>query len=337
MTQIALIGEAWGESEERERQAFVGPSGYLLNKMLEEAGIRRVDCFLSNVFNLRPLHNKIEWLCGPKELSLKGYPTLIKGGYVSAKYEKELKRLGDELAEANPNIIIAFGNTAVWALLGKTTISKLRGVVQYSTHTIAGFKVLPTYHPAAIMRQWTYRPTVIADLIKAKRESKSPVIERPTRKIWIQPTLEDIYAFDEAQIKPATRLAIDIETFGIYITCIGFAPNPETSLVIPFVIPGRSARAYWPSTDIELKVWRIVRDILQRPIPKTFQNGLYDIAFLYRSYGIKTYEAAHDTMLLHHSLQPESLKGLGYLGSIYTDEGAWKQMREHKTTIKRED
>lgn len=44
-----------------------------------------------------------------------------------------------------------------------------------------------------------------------------------------------------------------------------------------------------------------------------------------------------DTMLLHHALQPEALKSLGYLGSIYTDEGNWKQMREKVKTIKRED
>jgi hypothetical protein len=75
--------------------------------------------------------------------------------------------------------------------------------------------------------------------------------------------------------------------------------------------------------------------VLESPTPrKLFQNGLYDIAFLWRAYGIKVMGAEHDTMLLHHALQPESLKGLGFLGSIYSDEGAWKQMREKVTTIK---
>jgi hypothetical protein len=41
-------------------------------------------------------------------------------------------------------------------------------------------------------------------------------------------------------------------------------------------------------------------------------------------------------MLLHHALQPESLKGLGFLGSVYTDEGNWKQMR-NVGTVKRDD
>ena len=47
--------------------------------------------------------------------------------------------------------------------------------------------------------------------------------------------------------------------------------------------------------------------------------------------------AEEDTMLLHHALYPESLKGLGFLGSIYCDEGAWKGMRKGTETIKRED
>jgi len=44
-----------------------------------------------------------------------------------------------------------------------------------------------------------------------------------------------------------------------------------------------------------------------------------------------------DTMLLHHALQPESLKSLGFLGSVYSDEGSWKQLRRGRTTIKRDD
>ena len=49
--------------------------------------------------------------------------------------------------------------------------------------------------------------------------------------------------------------------------------------------------------------------------------------------------ATHDTMLLHHALQPKSPKGLDYLGSVYTDESAWKLAirLKHKHTIKKED
>jgi hypothetical protein len=63
---------------------------------------------------------------------------------------------------------------------------------------------------------------------------------------------------------------------------------------------------------------------------------MYDVTFLWRSYGIGVRGCREDSMLLHHALQPESLKGLGYLGSVYCDEGAWKHMRTKVETIKRD-
>ena len=67
MPGILILGEAYGEQEEREGKAFVGPTGWELNKMLGEAGIKRSDCFLTNVFNFRPPGNKIEALCTDQE------------------------------------------------------------------------------------------------------------------------------------------------------------------------------------------------------------------------------------------------------------------------------
>jgi DNA polymerase len=340
MTDIALVGEAWGETEEREHKAFVGSTGYELNRLLDKAGIRRADCLVTNVFNIRPPSNRIEAFCTNKEFGLKegNYPALSKYGYIHAKYQGELERLADELEEANPNVVVALGNTAMWALLGKTSISKLRGTVQLSTHTLTGLKVLPTYHPAAIFRQYSLRPIVVLDLRKARRESEYPDIRLPERHIWINPTLEDIHEFDRQYIHGCERLAVDIETSGSAITCIGFAPREDLAIVIPGIRLERTGRSYWPSVDVERKVWAIVKDILTRPVPKIFQNGLYDVSFIWRAWGIGVRGVEQDTMLLHHALQPESLKGLGFLGSLYTDEGAWKQMRETKATrFKRDD
>lgn len=337
MTDIALIGEAYGEAEERERRPFVGATGWKLNQLLDKAGIRRVDCFVTNVFNVKPWSNKIESLCGPKAQGIEGYPALVKGGWIDSRYTSELERLANELEEVNPNLTVAFGNTACWALLGQTSIGKLRGTVHMSTHTLSGLKVLPTYHPAAIFRQQSIEPIITIDLMKAKRQSEFPEIRMPQRSIWIEPTLEDIHEFDREHIQPCSLLAVDIETIGDIITCIGFAPSESLAIVIPFVDFRRTSRAYWSDRSTEGQVWRLVRAILGRPTPKVFQNGLYDIAFLWRRYGIRTYGAAHDTMLLHHALQPESLKSLGFLGSLYTDEGPWKQMRKNVQTVKAED
>ncbi len=334
--KIALVGEAYGEAEEKQRVPFIGAAGYALTQMLDEAGISRPECFLTNVFNLRPHGNRIENLCGPKNEALEGYPALVKGKYVRAEYAPELERLGREILEVNPNVIIGLGNTAMWAFLGRTAISKFRGTTDITTHTAGGYKFLPTYHPAAILRQWELRPVTILDLMKAARESEFPEVRRPHREIWIEPTLEDLSAFaDRCRDR---RVTIDIETAGNQITCLGISVGHRLAIVIPFHDSRKRSRCYWNSEEDEREAWRIIRTILEdRKISKTFQNGLYDIAFIWRTTGVRVMGAEHDTMLLHHALQPEALKGLGFLGSIYSDEGSWKQMREKVTTIKRDE
>ena|ERR1700676_2697504 len=335
---IAIVGEAWGEAEEKACTPFVGYSGQELTRMLEDAGIHRSECYLTNVFNLHPPGNQVEFFCGTKAEGIDGYPALVKSKYVRTEFIYELERLGQELADINPNIIVALGNTASWALLGRTAISKYRGTTELSTHTATGYKVLPTYHPAAVCRQWELRPTTVMDLIKASRESAFPEIRRPAVSVHIPETISDLEDFYALHIRGCSSLAVDIETAGQQITCIGFAPSTGDALVVPIFDRRRKNRSYWPDQQSEGQAWGFIRKLLMdRAIPKVMQNGMYDIAFLWRSYGLKVFNCEHDTMLLHHALQPESLKGLGYLGSIYTDHGAWKQMREKVTTIKRDE
>lgn len=333
--KIALIGEAYGAEEERAKSPFVGPAGYQLNSLLDEAGIRRADCFISNVFNLKPVNNDIETLCVSKREDTLGLPPLRPAKYLAPQYLPELQRLERELREVSPNIVVALGNTAAWALLRNAGISKIRGAVTTST-LVPRLKVLPTYHPAAILRQWDLRPVTVLDLMKAKRESEFKEIRRPERTVYIEPSLSDLDWFFETHIRQASRLAPDIETAGNQITCIGFATSISRAIVVPFVDYRKEGNSYWSSLGEELQAWEWVRKVLALPTPKVFQNGLYDMAFLWRHYGIPTFNADEDSMLLHHALQPESLKGLGFLGSVYTNEASWKLMNSRSKTIKRE-
>jgi DNA polymerase I-like protein with 3'-5' exonuclease and polymerase domains len=144
--------------------------------------------------------------------------------------------------------------------------------------------------------------------------------------------------FYDRYIRDCKYLSFDIETSGDQITCIGFSPDPSVALVIPFTIGARAIRSYWPSLEAELSAWNFVERCLSHPSQKVAQNGLYDIHFLWRRYGIAVKNFEHDTMLLHHSLQPEASKGLDFLGSIYTNEASWKLMRTRgKQTIKRDE
>src|SRR5215211_3907075 len=223
--KIALVGEAWGEHEERERLPFVGPAGWQLNSMLKEAGIDRAECYLTNVFNLRPKPtNKIENLCASRREVRHSLPPLGSGKYIQDGYLSELDRLFEELRDISPNIAVALGGTASWALLRDGRISKLRGAVA-SSPVVPRLKVLPTFHPSYILQGvYEARHVTILDLIKARRESEYPEIRRPKRTIYTEPLLSEMDWFLEKFILPARMLSVDIETRGERITCIGFAP-----------------------------------------------------------------------------------------------------------------
>lgn len=357
MKPIVLLGEARGEQEEKIGEGFVGSSGVELLRMLDEAGTlsltsvdrdyinkyyRQADPnFLdmvwrlhpefhrTNVFQLRPPGNKIEALCGGKGTAITGYPSLVKGKYVRAEFKSELERLGDELVSLDPNLVVCLGNSALWAMCGTTGISKLRGTTSLSTHTASGFKCISTYHPAAVLRQWELRPVTIIDLAKASREALFPDVKRPKREIWIDPTIEDLYEFKRLHIDGAEYLTIDIENPGGPISCIGFAPSTQVALVIPFIDKRKPNRSYWATLKEELLALDFVKQLLyDTSLPKRMQNGIYDVAVILRYWGFKVLAAQDDSMLIHHALQPESLKSLGFLGSVYTDEGSWKGMRK---------
>lgn len=338
--KIALVGEAWGEHEERERAPFVGPAGWQLNTMLKEAGIARYECFITNVFNLRPKpNNKIENLCATRKEVRHAFPPLSSGKYIRDEFLPELDRLYAELNEADPNIIVCLGGTASWAILRDGRISKLRGAVTRSP-VLEGKKCIPTFHPSYILQGgYEARHVTILDLQKARRESEYPEIRRLKRVIYTEPSLGELNWFEGKYLQSANRLAVDIETRGDAITCIGFAPTKQIALVVPFEDIRKPGYNYWVTKDAEVEAWNWVKRVLAGPTEKVFQNGLYDMHRLWRTYGIIARNPVHDTMLLHHALQPESPKGLDYLGSIYTDEAAWKlSVRlKHKQTFKKED
>ncbi len=244
--KILFVAEAPGAEEEREGKPLIGSSGKEFTQCLSEAGIPREICRLDNVFHFRPPNNKFhaEWCDTKKAVSEEykliqdhlikicpNYPwpstytwtNVSKGQYVKPEHLPELQRLKEEILSVKPNLVVALGGVAAWALLGASGITKLRGVVAESS-LVLGQKVLPTWHPAYVQRAWENRLTLVVDLIKAKREMEFSEIRRPQRKIWINPTLDDIRHFISTYITDTELLSFDTETAHKQITCISFAP-----------------------------------------------------------------------------------------------------------------
>lgn len=331
-SDLILLGEAPGATEALYLRPFIGEAGEELTRMLNDAGIDRSSCYLTNVFKSRPPNNDVECFFAPRsdESAQTDLPAR-NGKYLRSEFRSNYDSLLPELVRVRPKLVIALGSTALWALLGESKISSYVGTIHPPTAK-RPFAVLPTYHPAFVLRQWKCRTTVVANLQKAKDYlAQTPVGSPdglqsrlfPNFKLKINPTLAEVRAWAD-RLAGADRLAVDIETAHGQIRTIAFADSATSAICIPFWEP--PAKSYWPDLESELAVWEEVRRILASPSRKIFQNGAFDIIYLWRAMGIPCGGRIDDTMLAHHAMEPELPKGLGFLAATYLSLPEWKSL-----------
>ena len=131
--EVLVVGEAPGAEEDRTGRPFVGRAGKLLDLLLAAAGFDRADVYICNVLKCRPPGNRDP---RPEEVEACS-PYLLR----------QVELIG-------PRAILAFGTFPAQTLLGsKESIGRLRGRV----HDYYGVPLIPTYHPAALLRNaaWT--------------------------------------------------------------------------------------------------------------------------------------------------------------------------------------
>lgn len=340
--RIMLIADFPNETESEKLTPFVGFPYYELRRMLNTLGMNLHDTYRTHVFSRRPDANNVH-LFGTEDLAQQvrtnGPMAANPITYMDRAHQGELDRLYGEIASLNPSVVVPLGPTACWALGLGLGLKSLRGSVH--TTTIPGLarplKVLPTYDPATILRQWDLRVIALADLEKANIESASPDFNFDNTELWLNPTLQDLLEFDDTHMAPASICAADIETKRGQITAISFAPTSEISLAIPFWIEGPNPN-YWATPSEEALAWSYVRKWMERSdLTKVFQNGIFDLTYLQHHCNPRA--CTEDSMLAHHSLFSELQKGLGFLGSIYANTPSWKKMRtwSKEEMIKREE
>ncbi len=129
--EVMFIGEGPGADEDRQGRPFVGRSGQLLTKMVEAMGVTRRQIYIANVVKCRPPGNRVP---SPEEAQ-------ACWGYLQRQIEI-----------IAPRAIVVMGNAAAKALLDtQVGITKLRGQWQQ----LWGIPVMPTFHPAYLLRQYT--------------------------------------------------------------------------------------------------------------------------------------------------------------------------------------
>ncbi|PKN76310.1 MAG: hypothetical protein CVU52_05360 [Deltaproteobacteria bacterium HGW-Deltaproteobacteria-10] len=138
--KVVFVGEAPGADEDEQGLPFVGRAGQLLTKIIEAMGLSRKDVYICNILKCRPPQNRNPL---PAEI---------------AACEPFLK---EQLKSISPQIICALGTFAAQTLLRTDVpISVLRG----RFHAYEGIKLMPTYHPAYLLRNPAAKKIVWEDV-----------------------------------------------------------------------------------------------------------------------------------------------------------------------------
>lgn len=313
-----LVGEAPGEEEERHGKPFVGRSGEELNRMLHEAGINRSDCFVTNVCRQRPPNNDITLFIPEVKKDVTPDMVLMRDRYVKPIVVEGYKTLLKEIDLVKPNLIIAFGNTPLWALTGQKGITDWRGsVLEMGT----GNKLMPMFHPANILRQWDNRFITVHDLRRASSESLFSEVRYPAYKFLIRPSFAEAMEVlsiltSELSLGPRT-LSVDIETRRGYTACVGIAWSRFEAICLPFMCVGNT-EGYW-TLDEEIAIRGAIRSLLTHPNAMVCgQYFLYDAQYFWaEDHYVPTVVA--DTIIKHHVLFPGTPRSLAYQSSLYCD------------------
>jgi len=197
--KVAIVSRSPGVHDVRMGKPFSGPSGQVLDHLLNTNGVDRKDVLVTNIV-----------LC---------YSENPPQGAISACKA----RLQDELRQVQT--VIAAGSEAVKEFIGKTSIKSARGV----EHFINGKRVIATNNPAAVLYNSDEFPNLVEDFKLAL--NPPPPVVYPNVTI-AQSRQEALDLFNSLSIWSGP-IAVDVEGHTPHLECIGFSVLPDTAVVIP--------------------------------------------------------------------------------------------------------
>lgn len=314
--KLMVVGEAPGRHENEQGIPFVGPTGQMLNEFLSSAGIRRSDCYITNVVKYQPPFNDI------KKLHL-----------IGVDLAQSIRELWDnEINIFHPNCILAVGDVALNALTGYSGILNYRGSILRAND--GKTKVVPTIHPAALFSHntsdegasgglsYVYSKLIQADITRAVEESQTSSINLPERALTVAHNSLDVFRFFD-EYKNLNRAACDIESINCIPICVGFAFSRYHALSIPLLRRiGQNVLTDMGDNELD-ECWRIIDTQLRR-LQLVGHNFKYD-EFKLGLTGFECPNVVSDTLIKVRVIFPELPdKRLSTVSSLWTREPYYK-------------
>ena len=315
--KLLIVGEAPGKYEDEQGIPFVGPSGQMLDSFLMKAGIRRSDCYITNVVKYRPPLNDL------KKLHL-----------IDVDIDKSVQELWtNEINKLHPNCILAIGDLALQAICDVSGILNYRGSILTARDGIT--KVVPTIHPAALFSHgstdledskgglsWTYTKLIESDIIRAAEESITKTLILPERTLSICHNSLEAHRFFR-EYEKLDLAAVDIESINCVPVCVGFAFSRHHAISIPLLRSiGTSNLTDMGNNELD-SCWRMIDEQLRRCkiIGHNFMYDEYKLGLI----GFETPNVYSDTLIKTRVIFPELPdKRLCVVSSLWTREPYYK-------------
>jgi len=304
-TALMIVGRDPGQNENRSGRVFVGKAGQLLDDILLELNTNRDEVYITNAVKCGKVGEDRE--PGRKEVSCCR------------------RHLLQEVSQVDPNVIVAFGNTAMQSLLDRTGVMRLQNNVVWSEIAAKPVKVVPVLHPAYALRNPEELYRIKKGLQIAIREARSSelVANKGGATHLIADTSSKVVKCLHKLLQvPAFSLDIETDRLnfvgGSQIVCIQFSWKQRFGVVIPWEL-------------ISGETEELLRKVLASPAVKIGHNLKFDIQHLL-VHGYRVKGPFFDTIVAHSLIDDNSPDhALDALVLRYTDMGEyWSDLYKFK-------
>lgn len=328
LNKLLIVADYPGYQEVKVGSVLVGDAGKLLSQILKDVGIDEYECYMINVVRCKTSNNKTP-SAGEQDFCQS----------LHLNYDKPFP-------EWTPDYVLLLGAIPLRAVLHLTKITEKRGIF-YSNAIFPNAKILPTFHPANILRKPELYPVVkqdiqqIADLIKGNISHTNQEIDR--HKIIVDDKLQFLQWMEYLLDTPADlTLAIDIETTGLSyvhdkIASIGitffreqvyagfaFLTMPKLQIGGQTVASIDDINWFLDLSDKQSLEFQLLKKVLETH-HCVLHNSDFDCKFLWKQ-GIEILDY-DDTLDMHYILNEEPPHGLKHLVTIYYPKGSGYQQQ----------
>ena len=332
-TRTLLVGEAAGEQEAIEGLPFVGGAGSWLNTMLRVCGIPRDSVSVINCIGCRPPANTYPSSPQWKEKYYEYFSSIVSeedrhfkkfgwrndskytwaknalANYIPASDAKlaveycAQHHLWPQLESISPTRVVALGNEALEALTNRSGILTWRGSpLQLKGHENEGLKVIPTLHPAFLMRQAALFDVAIGDI------KKSLTVPPEKYNLYQQKSTLNKYVNNQL-------VSFDFEwDWNGGIKICGLSTKLYECDVFGWQVDGLGE-------PISLEIWK---DVFESVKELVGHNIIGADTKYFEKFKWQVEAMLWDTMLMSHLVMPDYRKGLGFVASVTTNKVFWK-------------